>query len=75
MTNEQILELAKSCECEAFAVIQERNDEPDGVYYQFWEEQLLKFAQVIHENGYEEGYDEGYDSSTMSSKMNMREEE
>ena len=40
-----------------------------------WEEQLLKFALLIHENGYDKGYDEGYESSTMSSKMNMREEE
>ena len=48
MTNEQILELAKTCECEAFAIIQERNDERDGVCYQFWEEQLIEFAQTIH---------------------------
>ena len=55
MTKEQILELAKTCECEAFAVIQERNDERDGVCYQFWEEQLLKFAQAIYEEGYDDG--------------------
>jgi hypothetical protein len=59
MTNEQILKLAKSCECEAFAVIQERNDEPDGVYYQFWEEQLLKFAQAIYSEGFSDGRREG----------------
>jgi hypothetical protein len=55
MTKEQILELAKTCECEAFAVIQERNDERDGVCYQFWEEQLLKFARAIYEEGYDDG--------------------
>ena len=55
MTNEQILELAKTCECEAFVVIQERNDERDGVCYQFWEEQLLKFARAIYEEGYDDG--------------------
>ena len=59
MTNEEILELAKTCGCEAFVVIQERNDERDGVYYQFWEEQLLKFALIIHEDGYNKGYDDG----------------
>jgi hypothetical protein len=59
MTNEQILKLAKSCECEAFAVIQERNDEPDGVYYQFWEEQLLKFARAIYSEGFSDGCKEG----------------
>jgi hypothetical protein len=55
MTEEQIIELAKTCECEAFAVIQERNDERDGVCYQFWEEQLLKFARAIYEEGYDDG--------------------
>jgi hypothetical protein len=55
MTKEQILELTKTCECEAFAVIQERNDERDGVCYQFWEEQLLKFARAIYEEGYDDG--------------------
>jgi hypothetical protein len=63
MTNKQILEFAKTCGCEAFAVIQERNDERDGVYYQFWEEQLLKFALLIHENGYNKGYDDSKSSS------------
>ena len=63
MTNPEILKLAKTCGCEAFAVIQERNDERDGVYYQFWEEQLLKFALTIHENGYNKGYNKAsYDA-------------
>ena len=53
MTNEQILELAKTCGFDEF--IGERDDETDGVYYQFWEEQLLKFALLIHENGYNKG--------------------
>jgi hypothetical protein len=60
MTNEQILELAKTC---------------GFIVWDCEEEQLLKFALLIHENGYNKGYNEGYDSSTMSSKMNMWEEE
>jgi hypothetical protein len=68
MTNEQILELAKTC---GFDNITGKDEN----YWDCEEEQLLKFAQAIHENGYKEGYNEGYDSSTMSSKMNMWEEE
>ena len=45
MTNEQILELAKTCGFEEF--IGEGDDETDGVYYQFWEEQLIAFAQRV----------------------------
>jgi hypothetical protein len=60
ITDQQILELAKTCECEAFAIIQERNVERDGVCYQFWEEQLIKFAREIRKNGYESGYACGY---------------
>jgi len=51
MTTEQIIELAKTCGFEEF--IGERDDETDGVYYQFWEEQLLKFARAIYEEGRE----------------------
>ena len=66
MTNEQILELAKTCD---FIGLDE------GRMWLSCEDELLKFALLIHENGYNEGYNEGYDSSTMSSKMNMWEEE
>jgi len=69
MTNEQILELAKTY---GFDNITGKDEN----YWDCEEEQLLKFALLIYENGYNkgynEGYDEGYDSSTMSSKMNMR---
>jgi len=57
ITDQQILELAKTCECEAFAIIQERNVERDGVCYQFWEEQLIKFAREIYEMGNENGWE------------------
>ena len=53
ITNEQIIELAKTCGFEEF--IGERDDETDGVYYQFWEDQLLKFAEAIYEEGYDDG--------------------
>ena len=43
MTNEQILELAKTCGFDD--MIGEKDDETDGVYYECWEEQLLKFAR------------------------------
>jgi len=71
MTKEQILELAKTCGFCDFA-----GDAGEDInYWDCEEEQLLKFAQAIHENGYNEGYSEGYESSTMSSKMNMWGEE
>lgn len=52
MTDEQIFELAKSC---GFDV---NNDK----LWMSWEEQLLKFALAIHEDGYNKGYDDGVNS-------------
>ena len=76
MTNEQILELAKTCEFDFSIKWRHKGEKSDNqMYWECWEEQLLKFAQAIHENGYNKGYSEGYESSTMSSKMNMWEEE
>jgi len=46
MTKEQILELAKTCGFDD--MIGEKDDETDGVYYECWEEQLLKFAWEIY---------------------------
>ena len=57
MTDEQILEVAKTCGF--IEMIGERDDETDGVYYECWEEQLLKFARAIRQDGYTEGYDDG----------------
>ena len=68
MTDEQILKLAKTCGFEEF--IGEKDDETDGVYYQFWEEQLLKFAALIYTEGFKVGYDEGWESSNVSTSMN-----
>ncbi len=68
ITKEQILELAKTCGFDEF--VGEKDDETDGVYYQFWEEQLIEFALKIHEMGYNEGYDEGWESRAESEYTN-----
>lgn len=55
MTEEQILELAKSC---GFDKFQRRNYDGEsdyGAYWECWEQELLKFAQAIYEEGYEDG--------------------
>ena len=52
MTNEQILELAKTCGFDD--MIGEKDDETDGVYYECWEEQLLKFAKEIRKQTIDE---------------------
>ena len=52
ITDEQILELAKSCGF--YDMIGERDDETDGVYYECWEDQLLKFAQEIRKQTIDE---------------------
>ena len=57
MTDEQIFELAKTCGFDEF--VGEKDDETDGVYWQCWEEQLLKFARAIREDAYQEGFNEG----------------
>ena len=54
MTNEQILELAKTC---GFKELTDENSEIDDEYWGCWEQQLLKFALAIHEDGYNKGYD------------------
>jgi hypothetical protein len=52
MTDKEILELAKTCGFDD--MIGEKDDETDGVYYECWEEQLLKFAREIFEEGQQE---------------------
>ena len=52
MTDEQILELAKTCGFDEF--VGEKDDETDGVYWQCWEEQLLKFARAIRKETIDE---------------------
>ena len=54
MTNPEILELAKAC---GFKELTDENSEIDDEYWGCWEQQLLKFALAIHEDGYNKGYD------------------
>jgi hypothetical protein len=56
MTNEKILELAKTCGFDSFTGEKEN-------FWECWEEQLLKFALTIHEMGYNNGYIDGCDSA------------
>jgi hypothetical protein len=50
MTNEKILELAKTCGFDNFTGVKEN-------YWECWEEQLLKFAEAIYQEGVNYGYD------------------
>ena len=65
MTNKEILKLAIKV---GFSF-----DEDDGTWFCF-EEELVKFALAIHEDGYNKGYDrgceDGYESAKVSTKMN-----
>jgi hypothetical protein len=63
MTEDQILELAKTCGFDSFTP-------EEKVCWECWEDQLLKFALAIHEDGYNKGYDEGWRSSDVSTEMN-----
>ena len=54
MTNPEILKLAETC-----------GITPNKYKVCIsWEEELLKFALLIHENGYNKGYNEGYKSGS-----------
>ena len=53
MTNPEILKLAETCGFDMYA-------NENGDCWECWEHQLLKFALLIHENGYNKGYKEGY---------------
>lgn len=48
MTDEQILELAETC---GFTDANVYGD----TYWECWEEELLKFARTIYQNGYDDG--------------------
>ena len=54
MTNEQILELAKTCRFDNFTGIKEN-------FWECWEEQLIEFAQKIYKMAYEKGHDDGWE--------------
>lgn len=59
ITDEQILELAKSYKFDEF--VGEKDDETDGVYWECWEEQLIEFARAIYKIGYDKGHDGGWE--------------
>jgi hypothetical protein len=61
MTNEDILKLAETCGFDTF--VGEKDDGTNCDYWECWEDQLLKFALLIHENGYNKGYDDSKSSS------------
>jgi hypothetical protein len=58
MTNPEILKLAEKCGFDSFT--SEKDDGTTCNYWECWEEQLLKFALAIHEDGYNKGYGEGW---------------
>ena len=64
MTIEEILKLAKTCGFDRFQRRKYDGESDYGAYWECWEEQLLKFAIAIHENGYSKGYCEGYKSGS-----------
>ena len=57
MTNPEIFELARACGFDTFAG--EKDDGTNCDYWECWEDQLLKFVLLVHENGYEQGHDDG----------------
>ena len=71
MTNQDILKLAETC-----GIIPNKYKVCIS-----WEEELLKFALLINENGYNKGYNEGYgggrydgyESAKVSTEMNTME--
>lgn len=59
MTEEQILELAKNCEIDFSIKWRLKGGKSSNqMYWECWEDQLLKFALAIHEDGYNKGYEE-----------------
>ena len=63
MTNEDILKLAKTCGFNMFQKRKYDGESDYGAYWECWEDQLLKFALLIHEDGYNKGYDDSKSSS------------
>ena len=68
MTNEQILELAKTCGFDNFTGVKEN-------FWECWEEQLIEFAREIRKNGYEVGYACGYTDGEFSYAYNPVEDD
>jgi hypothetical protein len=71
MTNPEILKLAETCGIDTF--VGEKDDETDGIYYQFWEEQLLKFADEMRKCGWWGGFE--YATEIHTDEINLLREE
>jgi len=54
MSPEQILQLAKTCGFDDFTG--EKDDGTQTDYWECWEEQLLKFAEAIYQEGVNYGW-------------------
>lgn len=52
MTDEEILKLAETCGFDTF--VGEKDDGTQSDYWEFWEDQLLKFARAMYDKGQEE---------------------
>jgi hypothetical protein len=64
MTNSEILKLAKTCEFHYHKIWRHKGGKSDNqIHWECWEDQLLKFALLIHEDGYNKGYDDSKSSS------------
>lgn len=57
MTDEQILELAKSSGLDSFTG--EKDDGANSEYWEGWEDQLLKFGKAIYMEGFTVRFDVG----------------
>ena len=57
MTDEEILKLAETCGADRH-ISKTTND----IYWECDEEDFLKFARALYEEGYDDGYDKGYDN-------------
>jgi hypothetical protein len=58
--NEEILELAKTCGFDSFT-----GEKDDGTQTDYWEcdeEDLLKFARELYDEGYTKGFKVGHDA-------------
>jgi hypothetical protein len=52
LSNKEILKLAKTCGFDSFTG--EKDDGTNSNYWECWEEQLLKFARAMYDEGYEQ---------------------
>ena len=65
MTNEELLKLANT-----YGFDRHISKTTNDIYWECDEEDLLKFARALYEEGFKVGYDEGWESSNVSTEMN-----